>query len=78
MNLIRPLLALALLASGCVAAAPVGKNWEWVGSGPDPGEAKLLEQYSVCSGFEPCNENTSNPCMGDAGWVRRRPADDEG
>jgi len=70
---------LALAASGvllaCVAAPPVKKNWEWVGSGPEPREGKLLEQYSVCSGIEPQGENTINLCMGRAGWVRRRAED---
>ncbi len=73
MKFIRGLLTLALLLAGCTAAAPVKKNWEWVRGGPEPGEAKLLEQYSVCSGMEPGDENTINLCMGGAGWVRRRP-----
>ena len=78
MHTIRIALALVLLCAGCVGATPVKKNWEWVGGGPEPGEAKLLEQYSVCSGVEPGNENTINLCMGEAGWVRRRAGDDEG
>jgi hypothetical protein len=73
---------LALIASGvllaCVGAPPVKKNWEWVGTGPEPSEGKLLEQYSVCSGIEPQGENTINLCMGRAGWVRRRAEDAEG
>lgn len=71
----RAWLPIVVLIFGCVGATPVKKNWEWVGSGPAPGEAKLLEQYSVCSGVDPGNENTINLCMGDAGWVHRRPDD---
>ena len=75
MKLIRAASALAMLPAlvlaGCVGATPVKKNWEWVGAGPEPMEGKLLEQYSICSGVEPGNENTINLCMGDAGWLRR-------
>jgi len=71
-NVIRAPLLLALLLAGCVGATPVKRNWEWVGSGAEPREGKLLEQYSVCSGVEPGNENTINLCMGEAGWIRRR------
>ena len=75
MILVRTVLLLALLLAGCVGATPVKKNWEWVGSGPEPREGKLLEQYSVCSGIDPGNENTINLCMGQAGWLQRRSDD---
>jgi hypothetical protein len=77
MNFVRAVLLLALLLAGCVGATPVKKNWEWVGAGPEPREGKLLEQYSVCSGVDPGNENAINLCMGDAGWLRRRTDDTE-
>ena len=72
MNIIRAALMLALLLAGCTSAPPVKRNWEWVGAGPEPGEGKLLEQYSVCSGAEPASENTLNLCMGAAGWIQRQ------
>ena len=61
-------LALIGLLAGCATK----REWQWVGGGPEPGEAKLLEQYSVCSGVEPDTEINITICMSENGWVPRR------
>ena len=69
----RVLIGVALI--GLLAGCATRRDWEWVRGGPEPSRAKLLEQYSVCSGVEPDTEINITICMSEHGWLPRRDKD---
>ena len=64
-------LGVAALLAACATPLPTKHNWQWVGGGDEPGEAKLVEQHEVCEGVSD-DPSAVEGCMAEAGWVLRR------